>query len=185
VTYGLQYFKHQVGKSKWSREGFTLIELIVVISLISIMLFLSVPRFSYFFTSDDTARTLRWLIVKIKLLKTSAVKEQKMYTLHADMDSGLLWISNESMETEEDKAAAMEQGFTLPDDVKLADVEFPNTGKIPAGTADISFYKRGFSDRAIIHIESAGDKTKSLLVEPFLSTVRVHDTYKSYDEDHI
>jgi hypothetical protein len=96
-----------------------------------------------------------------------------------------LWISNESMETEEDKAAAMEQGFTLPDDVKLADVEFPITGRIPAGTADISFYKRGFSDRVIIHIESEGDKIKSLVVEPFLSTVRVHDTYKSYDEDHI
>lgn len=175
---------HRVDRSTWSREGFTLIELIVVISLIAIMLFLSVPRFSHFFTSDDTSMTLRWLIVKIRLLKTSAVNHQKTYTLHADMDSGLLWISNESMETEEDKAAAREQGITLPEDVKLVDVEFPKTGRIPAGTADISFYKKGFSDRAIIHIEGAGDDMKSLVVEPFLSRVRVHDTYKSYDGDN-
>ena len=177
--------RHRVDRSIWSHRGFTLIELIVVISLISIMLFLSVPRFSYFFTSDDTSMTLRWLIVKIRLLKTAAVKENRMYTLHADMDSGLLWISNESMETEEEKAAAMKQGLTLPDDVKLVDVEFPGIGRIPAGTADISFYKKGFSDRAIIHIEGAGDDMKSLVVEPFLSTIRVHDTYKSYDGDHI
>ena len=168
-------------RSMWSHGGFTLIELIVVISLIAIMLFLSVPRFSQFFTSDDTSMTLRWLIVKIRLLKTTAVKEHKTFTLHADMDSGLFWISNESMETEEERTAARAQGFTLPDDVKLVDVEFPGTGRIPAGTADISFYKKGFSDMAIIHIEGAGDDMKSLVVEPFLSTVKVHDTYKSYD----
>jgi prepilin-type N-terminal cleavage/methylation domain-containing protein len=185
MTYGSKLIVHQMNRSAWSREGFTLIELIVVISLIAIMLFLSVPRFSYFFTSDDTSRTLRWLIVKIRFLKTSAVKDQKMYTLHADMDSGRLWISDESMETEEDKAAAMKQGLTLPDDVRLMDVEFPKTGRVPAGTVDIVFYKKGFSDRAIIHIEGSGDKMKSVVVEPFLSKVKVHDTYKSYDGDHI
>ncbi len=175
----------QVDRPKKACDGFTLIELIVVISLVTIMLLLAVPRFSNFFTSDDTARTLRWLIVKVRLLKTSAVREQKVYILHADMDSGRLWITDESMETEEEEAAAMEKGYTLPDDVKLLDVEFPKTGRVPAGTAEIVFYKRGFSDRAIIHIEGTGDEMKSLFVEPFLSTVKVYDTYRSYNEDYI
>ncbi len=160
--------------------GFTLIELIVVISLVTIMLLFTVPRFSDFFTSDNTARTLRWIIVKVRFLKASAVREQKHYILHADMDSGRLWITDESMVSEEEIAAAMEKGFTLPDDVRLIDVEFPKTGSVPSGEAEIQFYKKGFSDRAIIHIEGTGDKMKSLFVEPFLPTVKIHDTYKSY-----
>ena len=152
----------------------------VVISLVTIMLLFAVPNFSGYFISDNTAKTLRWVMVKVKHLKARAVSEQKYYILHADMDSGRLWITNESMMTEEDEKTAIQNAFTLPDDVRLMDVEFPQTGKVTAGVAEIIFYKRGFSDRAVIHIEGSVDKRKSLFVEPFLSNVEVLDTYESY-----
>lgn len=170
-------------KPKQAHGGFTLIELIVVIALVSIMLLFAVPNFSAFFSSDSTSGALRWLIVKIRVLKTSAVREQKLYILHADMDTDQFWITDESMTTEEEKAAAMEQGLSLPDDVEIADVEFPRTGRVPEGTVEIAFYKRGYSDRAVIHLEEDGGKSTSVFVEPFLSTVKVVDTYQGYDVD--
>ncbi|MBU1161919.1 MAG: prepilin-type N-terminal cleavage/methylation domain-containing protein, partial [Proteobacteria bacterium] len=46
-------------------KGFTLIELIVVISLISIMLFFAIPRFQSNVLSDSTKEVSRWILLKI------------------------------------------------------------------------------------------------------------------------
>ena len=85
-----------------STNGFTLIELIVVIALISIMLLVAVPNFSGFLFTDHTNKTARWIMTKVKLLKERAVCDQKNYVLNADLDSNFLWVTDETMETDED-----------------------------------------------------------------------------------
>jgi len=82
-------------------DGFTLIELIVVISLIGLMLFFSLPRLQNNPFFDDSKKSSRWLIGKVQALKESAIRNQKQYTLHFDLDSGRIWETNESMSQEE------------------------------------------------------------------------------------
>ena len=50
-------------------RGFTLIELIVVISLIGLMLFFSLPRLQNNPFIDDSKKSARWLIGKVQTLK--------------------------------------------------------------------------------------------------------------------
>ena len=50
-------------------KGFTLIELIVVIALISIMLFLAIPKFQSDIFTDSTKKVSRWIIYKVPALK--------------------------------------------------------------------------------------------------------------------
>ena len=69
-------------------NGFTLIELIVVIALIGLMLFFSLPRLQHNPFLDDSNKSARWLIGKIQALKESAIRDQKQYALHIDLDSG-------------------------------------------------------------------------------------------------
>jgi prepilin-type N-terminal cleavage/methylation domain-containing protein len=158
-------------------KGFTLIELIVVVIIMSVMLVFAAPRLSGFIFPDDTNKVVRWLIVKSRLLKSNAVQGQKDYTLNLDIDNNRLWIADESMDTEEALKKAYDQSYSLPDTVRLLDVEYPGRGRVLQGTAEISFYKKGYSDQAIIHIEGGDDRKVSLLVEAFLPSVKWVEDY--------
>ncbi len=162
-------------------KGFTLIELIVVIALISIMLFLAIPRFQSDVFTDSTKKVSRWILYKVPALKENAFREQKRYVLHVGIDSEKLWITHEGMSDEELQAAEMD-GFKLPDDIKFEDVEFPDEHIISAGRADVYFYEKGYSDKAIIHMVYDDDQRLSFLIEPFLPRVHLYNKYVGFED---
>jgi hypothetical protein len=57
------------------------------------------------------------------------------------------------------------------------DVEFVNEDKITKGVAGIQFYKKGYSDKALIHIEDKDNMKYSYLIEPFLPHVKIIEEY--------
>jgi prepilin-type N-terminal cleavage/methylation domain-containing protein len=162
-------------------QGFTLIELIVVITLISLMLFFAIPRFQVDVLSDNTNKVSRWIMVKVHSLKEKAVREQKLYVLHISLDSNRLWVTSEIMSQEELQATEA-NGYELSNDINLLDVEYPDEEKISVGRADIYFYKKGYSDKAIIHISNDDNERRSFLIEPFLSRVRLYNKYIGFED---
>jgi len=162
-------------------KGFTLIELIVVISLISIMLFFAIPRFQRSVLSDSTKDVSRWILLKIPYLKERAAREQKKYILHVSLESNKLWITHEAM-PEEALQSAETNGYELPEDIKLLDVEYPDQEKLSAGQADIYFNEKGYSDKAIIHLENDDSEKLSFLIEPFLLRVRLFNRYAEFGD---
>jgi prepilin-type N-terminal cleavage/methylation domain-containing protein len=164
------FFKH---------NGFTLIELIVVISLISLMFFFAIPRIQVDVLSDNSQKASRWIMLNVSALKEKAVHDQKRYALHLSIDSNRLWITSDTLSAEELEGAT-EIGYELPEDIKLLDVEYPNKEKISVGRADIYFYKKGYSDKAIIHITNDDNEVLSFLIEPFLSRARLYNKYLEF-----
>jgi prepilin-type N-terminal cleavage/methylation domain-containing protein len=162
-------------------KGFTLIELIVVISLISIMLFFAIPRFQSNILSNSTNEVSRWILLKIPYIKERAAREQKKYILHVSFESNKLWITDEAM-LQESLQSAEENGYKLPEDIKLLDVEFPDQEKISVGQADIYFNEKGYSDKAIIHLENDDNEKFSFLIEPFLLRVRLYNSYVGFGD---
>ena len=157
-------------------SGFTFIELIVVISLISLMLFFAIPRFQGSVFQDDSKKVSRWIIFKIQSLKEKAKRDQKLYVLHIDLDSNQLWATHSSMSQEEIQTAEY-NGYNLPNDINVLDVEYPDDKIASIGQADIHFYKKGYSDKAMIHIENNDNEQLSFLIEPFLPGVRIYQEY--------
>jgi prepilin-type N-terminal cleavage/methylation domain-containing protein len=160
-------------------KGFTLIELIVVISLISIMLFLAVPKFQSSFLSDSTKAVSRWILINIPDLKNKAEKEQKRYVLHVDFDANKLWIARET-DSDEGLQSDEAKGYQLPKDVRLLDVEYPDQNTISTGDAQIFFDERGYSNKAIIHIENSDKERFSFVIEPFFRQVRLYQKYVGF-----
>ena len=160
-------------------SGFTLLELIVVISLLSIMLVLTVPSFHSSLFLDETKTSARWIIGKIQRLKEAAIRDQKQHTLHIDLDTERFWETDESMSAETLESAAL-NAAPFPDGLKIADIEYPVRGKIDSGQAEITFYKDGHSDKVLIHLQD-GAKYTSFLVEPFLSDVTRYETYARFE----
>ena len=144
------------------------------------MLFLYIPKFQEAVMFDSTKRVSRWIIGKVQALKESSVTNRKLYVFHIDLDSNRMWVTNELM-SEEEMQNAEQQVFELPDDINLLDVEYPGSDKILFGRTDIYFYKKGYSDKALIHIEDSNNKQLSFLIEPFLSEVELYEEYVEFE----
>ncbi|RLC18831.1 MAG: hypothetical protein DRI24_02000 [Deltaproteobacteria bacterium] len=161
-------------------EGYTLIELVVVIALISIMFSLALPRFRDNVLTDQVRKTSRWVITQTRHLKQQSTREKKDYILHVDMDAEKLWISTPDMEAEALEQAE-EEAFQLSENVEIMDVEFPGRGRISSGQVDIYFYAKGYSDKALIHMQEDNDRRVSLLIEPFLPQTKYIEDYSDFD----
>jgi prepilin-type N-terminal cleavage/methylation domain-containing protein len=161
-------------------SGFTLIEIVTVLALISITLLIAVPRIPNTLFIDETKKTSRWIIAKVHVFKDRATREQKRYALHIDMNSKRMWITHEGM-SDEERLAAEQKGFKLPPNLRIRDVEFPDNKIVSSGETEISFYPKGYSDQAVIHLENKEEKI-SFRIEPFLSTVKIFEEHVSLQE---
>jgi prepilin-type N-terminal cleavage/methylation domain-containing protein len=162
-------------------SGFTLIELIVVISLMGLMLFFTLPRLGDNPFLDDSKQSSRWLMGKVQSLKESAIRDQKQYSLHFDLDTGRIWETNESMSPEDIEDAALNRSYSLPEELRIMDIEYPQKGKIYSGQAEINFYRAGYTDKALVHMQE-GDSYLSFLIEPFLSNVQFFESYAGFGD---
>jgi prepilin-type N-terminal cleavage/methylation domain-containing protein len=168
-----------------NNNGFTLVEIMVVITLISIMLVFAVPNFQSL-TTDTTKDTNNWIVLTVKMLKQGALRNKKTYTLHVSMESNKIWYTQETDEGEGEEEGEEENKilgeYKIPEGLKIVDVEFPEEEQISSGEVEINFYVKGFSDRAIIHIENEDDdKELSYVIEAFLLKVKLHDEFVGFD----
>lgn len=157
-----------------NRSAFTLIELIVVITLISVMLFFTVPRLERTFFIKDPRRLSSWLLLNVKDLKSRAVKSQVEQVLYVDLDENKMWTGSANMD-ETAGAGSKPEGFSPPPGYRIIDVMFPRDVRVSSGTARIRFYPKGYSDRAVIHVETDENRRVSYVIEPFLPQVTVRD----------
>jgi len=163
-----------------NNSGFTLIELIAVLALMGVVLFVAIPRIEGNPFLDDTKESSRWLIAKIRAVRESAVREQKDYVLHIDLDANRIWDTEAGLAEEPAEKAAME-AHRLPDAFRIADVQYPHQEPRTNGQAQINFYRSGFTDKALIHVLD-GDSHLTFVVETFLTDVRILASYASFED---
>ena len=161
------------------RNGFTLIELMVVMLLITIVLVVAIPRFEGGVIEDPTKKLSRWMINTVRTLRSKAIQQQKIQTLVVDLNNRKMWAVHEGME-EEALSSANEQARDLPGGLQFVDVQFPDIEPITNGTADINFYPAGFSDHAIIHLENDDAQRFSYLVQPLLPKVKFFEEWVDF-----
>ena len=63
----------------------------------------------------------------------------------------------------------------------LANKLYPNNAII-VSNADIYFNEKGYSDKAIIHLENDDNEKFSFLIEPFLLRVRLYNSYAGFED---
>jgi prepilin-type N-terminal cleavage/methylation domain-containing protein len=162
-------------------RGFTLIELTVVITLISIIFFVTLPRIKNDIFVDQTKKTSRWLLTSVRYLKEASIRDQVDHALNVDMEDGKIWVSHASM-AEEKLEKSETGGLTLSDGIRVLDVEFAGNRKMTNGVVQIQFYAKGYSDNAMIHVVNEDDRELSYHITPFLPRMKIIEGYVGLEE---
>jgi prepilin-type N-terminal cleavage/methylation domain-containing protein len=169
----------QHSRCRQAIHGFTLLELIIVISLLSIVVAFSLPRLHSSIFLDDTKKGSRWIISKIQALREATIRDQKQYSLHVDLDSNRLWETHAAMSAEDLENAAL-NAYSPPAGLTIRDIEFAGSERISTGETELRFYKNGITDKVIIHVQG-DDRIFSFLLEPFLTKVKFFDHDVSFE----
>jgi len=169
----------------YNKQAFTLIELVVVLALVSLFLVIAIPRLDISFLSSPERKLSNWVILTVKLLKENAVRSQSKNILFVDCDNNQMWMStNANLQNESDTDEVLkpdempkENEFTLPSGYRIRDVSFMDNEKKYNGIIEINFYKKGYSDKAVIHILDKDSNNISYMIEPFLLHVKIYEEY--------
>ena len=158
------------------KKGFTLIELMVVMLLISIILAVAIPRFDSAPFQNPRKKLSRWMINAVRHLRSEAIQKQKVQALVVDLSEQRMWMIHEEMGDEE-LAAAAEKAFSLDSSVRMVNARYPDQESINTGTIEVRFYPAGYSDRILIHLEDEDAERISFLLEPLLPKVKIFDEW--------
>ncbi|BCS94720.1 hypothetical protein DSLASN_03520 [Desulfoluna limicola] len=151
--------------------GFTFLELVVVISILALLFFFSLPSLDSYIFTDPSKKVARLIASTVRDLKQRALTDHKEYRLHIASGAGEIWVEEASMD-EKASAEARKNGLSLPQDMMVEVPGLDSAGDESSAEAMVRFYPRGYSDRAEILL--VRDEQKLLLVvEPFLSEVEI------------
>jgi prepilin-type N-terminal cleavage/methylation domain-containing protein len=126
-------------------RGFTLLELILVMVILSTVLAMAGPSLSGFFGSRQTHDTAAQILVLTQYARSQAISEGIVYRLNFDTTERAYWLTAQQAGTFEELETGLGQKFTLPKDMvmELEDVEredmevfieFTPQGTVTAGT---------------------------------------------------
>ncbi len=161
-------------------KGFTLIELITVITIMGMILGFLLPRFSGFQLFSDRSNQIGKTALLVQSLKKKAVSNNRDYLINIDTEEGILWISQDPPDEEAD-AVSRERAIRFDGDIHLVDVEFPKRDNPRLYKAAIRFSRFGYSDMAMIHLRE-GLEDITIKIEPFLYEPDVENRYLSFEE---
>jgi len=126
-------------------EGFTLLELILVMVILSTVLALAAPSLRGFFASRKTHDTAAQILSLTQLARSQAISEGIVYRLNFDTRESTYWLTAQQAGIFEELKTEFGRVFTLPKDVimELEDLDredgetflkFTPQGTVTAGT---------------------------------------------------
>ncbi len=168
--------KHRIRSLGANKLGFTLIELMVVMLLVSIILAVAIPRFDSAPFQDPKKKLTRWMMNAVRHLRASAIQKQKVQVLVVDLSEQRMWMIHEAM-SEDEQSAAAEKAFSLDRSLRMISARYPDQDSINTGTIEVRFYPAGYSDRVLFRLEDEDAERISFLLEPLLPKLKIFDEW--------
>jgi len=162
-----------------NRQGFTLVELTVVIFLVGLMLLVAVPRVRDTVLTNELKSTVNYLGQTAQELRGTSVREQIDYLLYLDITERMIWFHPFDM-TPEARSEAKKESYHLPGKVRIADGYRFGREKQTDGEIIIRFFREGYLSPTVVHLADDSDSF-TLVFEPFLNEIKVHDGYIEID----
>jgi len=152
-------------------KGYTILELIVVLVILGISLHFIMPSLK---KPGSMKAVARRVITMAGHLRSMAVRSQEQQTMSFDPNGFTVSISKKTETDMLDEDENKSQSIPLPENVTL-EASYPNGETGSSGT--INFYPTGYASPVAIHLTKDEYDYLTLVIEPFLSKVRIYEEY--------
>jgi len=179
-----------LSKNTWRRawprvmpSGFTLMELIVVMVLLSLLTAFAVPRIRTSLFSDQLRAGARNLIGLINETGQEARRSHQAWQLLYDPVTHRFSAQPVPSGTSPATESQTIRPVTLPDGVRVLDITTARNGVSNEGQLRLYFTARGYVDQTLIHLVDTAGSNLTLALSPFLGSIRIYDTYLDMDQE--
>lgn len=156
--------------------GFTFIELVIILFILSFSLLIVLPNFKSIFSGTHLSSSARRIAGEVSWLYHEAGFSGRKCRLNFDVNGNKYWSSAETLQGEETLDADFAGVKMLLPGVSFEDI-VTETKKIEEGTAHIDFSPFGLVEPVIIHLVNSDGEKLSITVNCFTGRAEIHNGY--------
>ena len=165
-------------------KAFTLVELIVVMTLIAVIASFAVPQIANFLFADQLKVSVRKLVGLMHRTSQLAQQQQASYLLTYHQRERTFTIRPDKTD-ENTMVEKKENHLQLADSVAVRDLWSWYGGRREADAFVIRFTKNGYVEPTIVHLYRDDGEELSVVLSPFLGKVQVVSGYVQPDKERL
>ncbi len=160
------------------RSGFTLIELMIVLAIISMLMMLVLPRLPSS-EHENLKSSARTLAATLRYLQDRAATAQVGYVLRLEPGSDSIKVLELGKDgSEKQPSDPLLQKRPISEGIQLADVIIPRLGKVTDGQLRLEVGRGGLRDFVTFHLRSPAGAFWTVMAFPSSGKVKVFDGYQ-------
>jgi len=170
------------------RNGFTLLELLVVIIIVSLMFSTLFIALENPLLRGDLKLAARMVINEVSRARAEAAYTSRDIALRFNLEENVMYrveLKPPAKEGFENKEEVLLRGKTLPPGVRFVDLVIGAGEKIRFGEADLRVFGNGTMDRTLIHIRDEDNEVLTLTLDPLTGDVGIQDGYVDERRSHL
>jgi Tfp pilus assembly protein FimT len=166
------------GKRAGGIEGFTLLELTVVLLLLGFLLLMTLPNFREFIGPGDIRKAVLGFVGTLRYAQSQAAMTKQRHRLNMDFSENTFWVTRQGDDGQfsQDPSSPREPR-SLPKGVVFMDVSLEERGKIQGGKAFIEFSPTGWVEECTLHLRKAEEEIFTVFVHPLGGKMEVIPGY--------
>lgn len=160
------------GHRSLESAGFTILEMLIVLFLLTVVVVVVFPRFSL---DEDLSSTGRKLVGVLRTFQGLAATNQQPLKLYFDLDQGTYWMM---MVEGKEERLPLDPGWkiprSLPESIRLTEVSVGQEKRF-SGRVSVSFFANGRIEPVTMYLMDEKNNLLGLAVDSLTGWVRVSD----------
>ncbi len=169
-------------KARSNPEGFTLIEMIIVLVILSVITALVAPRLIQSLSRMNVETTARRVASALRLARSLAVTEKITYLATFDINADMLTIFSYQQTPEEGDSQEPEANrgvkprvYRLTDGIHLKEGVALNGETVTTGAFQMAFFPGGGTSGGEVVLEDDEGRSFSVIVERIAGSVKINE----------